>query len=88
MRLLISMSLLMLTAAASAAAVAAFHAAAVGTCFGTDTRVVDVDGLEIDFNPIGNMLMFNNPDSPGMLRAVAAILGDKGVRTPMKLCSA
>lgn len=51
-----------------------------GTCFGTDTRVVDVDGLEIDFNPSGNMLMFNNPDAPGMLRAVAAILGEKGVR--------
>eukprot|EP00752_Nemacystus_decipiens_P017230 g15435.t1 len=50
-----------------------------GTCFGTDTRVVDVDGLEIDFNPTGHMLMFNNPDSPGMLRAVAAILGDKGI---------
>ncbi|CAM9670769.1 unnamed protein product, partial [Scytosiphon promiscuus] len=50
-----------------------------GTCFGTDTRVVDVDGLEIDFNPTGNMLMFNNPDSPGMLRAVAAILGDGGI---------
>lgn len=45
-----------------------------------DTRVVDVDGLEIDFNPSGHMLMFNNPDSPGMLRAVAAILGDQGVR--------
>ena len=55
---------------------------AAGTCFGTDTRVVDVDGLEIDFNPIGNMLMFNNPDSPGMLRAVASVLGDKGVSTP------
>lgn len=41
---------------------------------------MDVDGLEIDFNPSGNMLMFNNPDSPGMLRAVASILGDKGVR--------
>ena len=38
-----------------------------------------MDGLEIDFNPIGNSLMFNNPDCPGMLRAVAAILGDKGV---------
>ncbi|CAM9190426.1 unnamed protein product [Ectocarpus sp. 8 AP-2014] len=50
-----------------------------GTCFGTDTRVVDVDGLEIDFNPSGHMLMFNNPDSPGMLRAVAAILGDQGI---------
>lgn len=41
--------------------------------------MVDVDGLEIDFNPSGNMLMFNNPDAPGMLRAVAAILSDKGV---------
>lgn len=50
-----------------------------GTCFGKDTRVVDVDGLEIDFNPSGNMLLFNNPDSPGMLRSVAAILGKEGV---------
>ena len=40
---------------------------------------MDVDGLEIDFNPIRKLLMFSNPDSPGMLRAVAAILGDKGV---------
>ncbi|CAM9991084.1 unnamed protein product [Laminaria digitata] len=50
-----------------------------GTCFGADTRVVDVDGLEIDFNPSGHMLMFNNPDSAGMLRSVAAILSDKGI---------
>ncbi|CAM9360858.1 unnamed protein product [Ascophyllum nodosum] len=50
-----------------------------GTCFGKDTRVVDVDGLEIDFNPSGTMLMFNNPDSPGMLRAVAAVLGKEGI---------
>ncbi|CAM9994764.1 unnamed protein product, partial [Sphacelaria rigidula] len=50
-----------------------------GTCFGKDTRIVDVDGLEIDFNPSGNLLFFNNPDSPGMLRAVASALGEHGI---------
>ncbi|CAN0276998.1 unnamed protein product [Discosporangium mesarthrocarpum] len=50
-----------------------------GTCFGTDIRIVDVDGLDIDFSPSGNLLLFNNPDSPGMLRAVADVLGKSGI---------
>lgn len=50
-----------------------------GSCFGHEQRIVDVDGMRIDFQPKGNLLMFNNPDKPGMLEHVSKIVSENGI---------
>jgi D-3-phosphoglycerate dehydrogenase len=51
-----------------------------GTIFGgRHMRLVDVDGVEVDTIPQGNILMVRNDDTPGTVGRVGTFLGDKGV---------
>jgi D-3-phosphoglycerate dehydrogenase len=51
-----------------------------GTVFGaTHLRLVDVDGVEVDTIPQGNVLMIRNEDTPGIVGRVGSILGGQGV---------
>jgi D-3-phosphoglycerate dehydrogenase len=51
-----------------------------GTLFGgRHMRLVDVDGVEVDTIPQGNILMVRNDDTPGTVGRVGSFLGDKGV---------
>lgn len=51
-----------------------------GTLFGGDhLRLVDVDGVEVDTIPQGNLLMVRNDDTPGTVGRVGAFLGEQGV---------
>ncbi len=51
-----------------------------GTVFGSaHLRLVDVDGVEVDTIPQGNVLMIRNEDTPGMVGRVGGILGSQGV---------
>jgi len=36
-----------------------------GTCFGKELRVTAIDGMSIDFQPSGDILFLNNPDTAG-----------------------
>jgi D-3-phosphoglycerate dehydrogenase len=51
-----------------------------GTIFGgRHMRLVDVDGVEVDTIPQGNILMVRNEDTPGIVGRVGTFLGEKGV---------
>ncbi len=50
-----------------------------GTVFADDPRIVSVDGMSIDFRPVGNILMFNNPDTSGMLYKVSTVLANNSI---------
>ncbi len=50
-----------------------------GTVFADDPRIVSVDGMPIDFRPVGNILMFNNRDIPGMLFKASTVLADNSI---------
>ena len=51
-----------------------------GTIFGgRHMRLVDVDGVEIDTIPQGNVLMVRNDDTPGTVGRVGTYLGGEGV---------
>jgi D-3-phosphoglycerate dehydrogenase len=51
-----------------------------GTVFGAShLRLVDVDGVEVDTIPQGNVLMIRNEDTPGIVGRVGSILGGQGV---------
>jgi D-3-phosphoglycerate dehydrogenase len=51
-----------------------------GTVFGGGhLRLVDVDGVEVDTIPQGNLLMIRNEDTPGIVGRVGTILGAQGV---------
>jgi D-3-phosphoglycerate dehydrogenase len=51
-----------------------------GTVFGaTHLRLVDVDGVEVDTIPQGNVLMIRNEDTPGIVGRVGSVLGGQGV---------
>jgi D-3-phosphoglycerate dehydrogenase len=51
-----------------------------GTVFGgTHLRLVDVDGVEVDTIPQGNVLMVRNEDTPGTVGRVGTVLGTHGV---------
>ncbi|HEX9701164.1 MAG TPA: phosphoglycerate dehydrogenase [Acidobacteriota bacterium] len=55
------------------------HALA-GTVFDAERpRVVELDGLPIELTPEGHLLLFANDDRPGVVGAVGAFLGDRGV---------
>ncbi len=51
----------------------------VGTVFADDPRIVNVDGMAIDFRPVGNILMFNNTDKPGMLFKASTVLSNSSI---------
>jgi D-3-phosphoglycerate dehydrogenase len=51
-----------------------------GTVFGGGhLRLVDVDGVEVDTIPQGNLLLVRNEDTPGMVGRVGGALGAHGV---------
>ena len=56
------------------------QARAVGTLFsGRDARVVEVDGLPLEFRPEGTVVFLRNRDVPGVVGRVGTILGDGGI---------
>jgi D-3-phosphoglycerate dehydrogenase len=51
-----------------------------GTLFGRNhMRLVDVDGVEVDTIPRGNILLVKNEDTPGIVGRVGTLLGAQGV---------
>jgi D-3-phosphoglycerate dehydrogenase len=51
-----------------------------GTVFGgSHLRLVDVDGVEVDTIPQGNVLMIRNEDTPGIVGRVGSVLGSHGI---------
>jgi len=51
-----------------------------GTLFGRNhLRLVDVDGVEVDTIPQGNILLVKNEDTPGIVGRVGTLLGAHGV---------
>jgi D-3-phosphoglycerate dehydrogenase len=51
-----------------------------GTLFGRNhMRLVDVDGVEVDTIPQGNILLVKNEDTPGIVGKVGTLLGTHGI---------
>ncbi len=51
-----------------------------GTVFEQErSRVVELEGLPIELAPEGRLLMFANDDRPGVVGAVGAFLGERGI---------
>jgi D-3-phosphoglycerate dehydrogenase len=46
---------------------------------GRDARVVEVDGLPLEFRPEGTIVFLRNHDVPGVVGSVGKILGDAGI---------
>ncbi|MFY9550521.1 MAG: phosphoglycerate dehydrogenase, partial [Thermoanaerobaculia bacterium] len=46
---------------------------------GRDARVVEVDGLPLEFHPEGTVVFLRNRDVPGVVGSVGTILGESGV---------
>jgi D-3-phosphoglycerate dehydrogenase len=46
---------------------------------GTDARVVEVDGLPLEFRPEGTVVFLRNRDVPGVVGNVGTILGEGGI---------
>ena len=46
---------------------------------GRDARVVEVDGLPLEFRPEGTVVFLRNRDVPGVVGRVGTILGEAGV---------
>jgi D-3-phosphoglycerate dehydrogenase len=57
-----------------------FPASADATVFsGRDARIVEVDGLPLEFRPEGTIVFLKNKDVPGVVGNVGTILGESGV---------
>ena len=51
-----------------------------GTLFGRNhLRLVDVDGVEVDAIPQGNLLLVKNDDTPGVVGHIGTLLGERAV---------
>jgi D-3-phosphoglycerate dehydrogenase len=51
-----------------------------GTVFGRNhLRLVDVDGVEVDTIPQGNILLVKNEDTPGVVGQVGTLLGERHI---------
>jgi D-3-phosphoglycerate dehydrogenase len=46
---------------------------------GSDARVVEVDGLPLEFHPEGTVVYLRNRDVPGVVGSVGTILGEGGI---------
>ncbi len=56
------------------------EARAAATVFSSlDARVVEVDGLPLEFRPEGTIVFLRNRDVPGVVGSVGKILGDAGI---------
>jgi D-3-phosphoglycerate dehydrogenase len=59
---------------------AGFSGAADATLFaGRGARVVEVDGLALEFRPEGTVVFLRNRDVPGVVGSVGTILGEAGI---------
>jgi D-3-phosphoglycerate dehydrogenase len=59
---------------------AASKGSADATLFtGRDARVVEVDGLPLEFRPEGTVVYLRNRDVPGVVGGVGTILGEAGI---------
>jgi len=50
-----------------------------GTSVNGQPRIVEAGGFEIDMPPLGDMLVTQHHDTPGMIGRVGTLLGDAGV---------
>lgn len=51
-----------------------------GTMFNPQSlRIVEIDDQRIEFEPVGNLLVYRNVDKPGVLSRVSSILADAGI---------
>ena len=50
-----------------------------GTFFGSQPRIVRIDEHNIDAYPDGNLLIFENNDTPGVVGALGQLLGKAGI---------
>ena len=51
-----------------------------GTLFGRNhLRLVDVDGVEVDAIPQGDLLLVRNDDTPGIVGHIGTLLGESSV---------
>ncbi|PLX40624.1 MAG: phosphoglycerate dehydrogenase, partial [Deltaproteobacteria bacterium] len=51
-----------------------------GAVFGkNEPRVVEIDGIDIEAMPEGNMLILWNNDRPGLVGAIGTTLGERGI---------
>lgn len=50
-----------------------------GTVYGTDPRIVEIDGYRFDIRPFGHMLLTQHIDRPGIVGKVGTLLGDHQV---------
>jgi D-3-phosphoglycerate dehydrogenase len=50
-----------------------------GTLYGTDARIVAVDGYNVDFKPEGVLIVTQHTDKPGIVGRVGTLLGAQGV---------
>jgi len=50
-----------------------------GTVFGTHPRFVRVDGVHVDLDPKGTMLVTRHHDRPGVVGAIGTALGNAGI---------
>lgn len=42
-------------------------------------RLVNIDSFAVDINPMGDMVVFNNEDKPGVLSRITGVLGKAGI---------
>jgi D-3-phosphoglycerate dehydrogenase len=53
---------------------------AAGVVFGNrKTRVIRINGLDFEIQPVGHILFYYNDDKPGMLAGVGSILAESGI---------
>ena len=51
-----------------------------GTVIGHgEVRIVHIDGFRVDIDPVGNMIVTEHTDRPGIIGKVGTLLGDKGI---------
>ena len=51
-----------------------------GTVFGSsEIRIVNIDDYIVEVNPLGNHLIYKNPDVPGMLASVSQVLAANNI---------
>jgi D-3-phosphoglycerate dehydrogenase len=50
-----------------------------GALFGTSGRIIRIDGLSVEANPDGHILMLYNNDRPGVVGHIGQLLGEAGI---------
>ena len=50
-----------------------------GTVYGTEPRIVHIDGYNVDLTPFGHMVVTQHTDRPGIIGKVGTLLGEAGI---------